>query len=128
MLQEFFLLPRRYKNLRRDDRKEVVGASPLARLAYFDVVKDAPTEEFHLEKEGVLKAMLIDLLSRSKAKETADVASEFSYIYSHMRVFSEMARRTRLLRFKQLKGNELGVIMLGTLPTLASILPRHGHW
>ncbi len=120
--------PRRYKQLRRDDRKGVVGTSPLARLAYFDLVKDAPTEEFHLEKEGVLKAMLIDLLGKSKAKETADVAAEFSYIYCHMRVFSEMARRSRPIRFKQLKGNELGVIMLGALPTLASILPVHGHW
>ena len=45
-----------------DDRLGMVGPSPLARLHYFDLVWDAPTEEFHLVKEGYFRAQVMGLL------------------------------------------------------------------
>ncbi len=105
-----------------------MGTSPLSRLHYFDLTWDAPTEEFHLVKEGYFKGSITGLLYTSKAREVVVLAEEYSYIYSNMRVLSEMSRRTRSIRIAKMKGNELGVMMMSTIPSLVEILPKEGHW
>ncbi len=111
-----------------EDRKGVVGPSPLARLHYFDVVWDSPAEEFHLVKEGYYKAQVTGLLYSSQRREVVELAEEYSFIYANMRVLSEHSRRARVIRIKKMKGNELGVMLMCTVPSLADILPKEGHW
>ena len=106
--------------------KGVAEMSPLFKIpAPFDVIFHAPSDEFHLLKEGLTKMMIRRLLEDSNTMVTREIREEWSYYYEIMTVGSEMARCTKTINTASMKGNELGQVLYSAFPVLAQILDRH---
>ncbi len=72
--------------------------------------------------------MLNRMFVSRKTVESRGILAEASFLYRKMRVFTETPRRSRTLKIAQLKGNELCVVTLTLLPTMAFQVIRLDHW
>lgn len=107
------------------ESKGVTALSPLFRIpAPFNVIFHAPSDEFHLVKEGVGKMMIKRLFEDKRTVLTREILSRWSTSYEGLMVFSETARYTRLIDTGAMKGNELGIVIYASFPVLVSILAQ----
>ena len=103
----------------------MTAKSPLLEIPEpFDIIFHAPSDEFHLVKEGVAKMMIRRLFEDSNTMLTRDIREEWSYHYEVMTVCSEMPRCTNSINTSSMKGNELGLVLYSSFPVLAQILDR----
>ena len=105
--------------------KGVTAMSPLFRIpAPFNVIFHAPSDEFHLVKEGVGKMLIKRLFEDSRTVLTREIMSAWSTSYEGMLVFTETARYTRFIDTGAMKGNELGIVIYASFPVLVAILAQ----
>ena len=90
----------------------------------FNVIFHAPSDEFHLVKEGVGKMLIKRLFEDSRTVLTREIMSAWSTSYEGMLVFTETARYTRFIDTGAMKGNELGIVIYASFPVLVAILAQ----
>jgi hypothetical protein len=147
-----FPISRNINTIPKENAQGVVAYSPLVELpAPFSLITDVPPEEFHLIKEGVGRLMFKRFFEESKRKKNAELLESWNELYLSTRLLSEMTRRSRRILISQLKGqcrldtscycfyecfcehvlkcisihfsgNELGVLIMGTIPSLVSFM------
>lgn len=108
-------------NLSKDDRKGVVGRSPLWDIPNFNFVRDSPTEYMHAVCIGVVKRMLELTFaigeSRSRVtKRKLSSPSDFDILMLATKVVRECSRRARKLDFAVMKAQEMRNIILFFFP------------
>ena len=98
--------------------KGVIADSALYDISGFDFIWSLAIDIFHLCFEGISKTMLIRMLVLKTSKEAKQLLADITLLYQGTRVFTETARKTRLLQVKKLKGNELAVLTLSIFPAI----------
>ena len=93
------------------NKQGVTAMSPLFRIpAPFHVMFSAPSDEFHLIKEGVGKLIIKRMLEDTNTVLTREIMMEWSTAFECMAVFSETPRYTRQISTGSMKGSELGIV------------------
>lgn len=104
-------------NLSKEEKKGIVGRSPLLDLDYFDIVLDAPTEYLHSVCLGVVKRLVcltfnVGIVRPRITKRKLTPVSKFNLLMLEIKVPREFSRRARNLDFSVLKGQEFRNIVL----------------
>ncbi len=110
---------RRAQRPSKEEAAGVAGDTPLYDLRDFDIVEDFGADCFHLTAEGCSKRKMERMFHNRKSQYSAYVLLMMSGAYESMTVFSEMPRRSRVIKPLTMKGNELTVITLSVFPALA---------
>ena len=108
-------------NLSKNDRKGVVGRSPLWDIPDFDFTRDVPTEYMHTSCLGVVKRMIELTFSVGdprprETKRKLSSATEFDLCMIDTKVPREFPRRARKLDFAVMKAVEMRNISLYFFP------------
>lgn len=108
-------------NLDKEERKGVVGRSPLWDIPGFNFTRDVPTEYMHTSCIGVVKRMLELTFSvgenrKRNTKRKLSLASDFNKCMLDTKVTREFPRRARKLDFSVLKALEMRNIGLFFFP------------
>ncbi len=105
----------------------VTGRSPLLKLAYFDMVKDAPSDPLHRDWLGICKASLWrQTVGLSKAgvlsacgKRITDKVGE---VYRKLSLPSEFSHRARTIDYPNFKGHEWKSLAVSCFPTICTVV------
>ena len=108
-------------DLSKEERKGVVGRSPLWDIPHFDIVRDTPTEYMHTVCLGVVKRMLELTFSIGESrtritKRKLSSPAEFNLCMLVTKVVREFSRRARKLDFSVMKAQELRNLLLFFFP------------
>ena len=108
-------------NMPHDEKKGIVGNTPLMELPNFDVVKNSPAEYMHSVCSGVVKRMieLTFSVGANRPRQTKRKLSstiEFNLCMLATKVPRESSRRSRELDLAVMKAQELRNIVLFYFP------------
>ena len=109
--------------LPKEDRKGVVGRSPLWDVKHFDFCRDAPTEYMHCACIGVVKRMLQLTFSVGESrtritKRKLSSPSDFDTCMADTKVTRECSRRIRKLDLSVMKAQEMRNVILFFFPQI----------
>lgn len=117
-------------DLPRDERKGIVGRSPLLALEYFDFVRDSTCEYLHSVCLGVVKRLVeltfqvgITRIRITKRKLTP--ISVFNELISNVKVVCEFSRRVRSLDYSVWKGQEFRNLVLFYVPIVIDCIEEN---
>ena len=117
-------------NLEKEERKGVVGRSPLWDIPRFDFVRDSPTEYMHSTCIGVVKRLLeltfsVGEVRQRITKRKLSSPTEFNLCMQETKSPRESSRRARKLDFAVMKAQEMRNIILLYFPhVLQCIEPK----
>lgn len=108
-------------NLDKEERKGVVGRSPLWDIPGFNFTRDTPTEYMHTGCLGVVKRMIeltfkVGEVRKRNTKRKLSSPEDFNKCMLETKVFREFSRRARKLDFSVMKAEELRNIGLFFFP------------
>ena len=115
--------------LSRDDKKGIVGKSPLLDLEYFNIVSDVPTEYLHSVCLGGSKRLTeltfnVGVTRTRVTRRQLSSPSTFNALMAKIKVPREFPRRARSLDFAVMKGTEFRNLCLFFFPIILECIPR----
>ena len=114
-------------NLSKEEKKGVVGRSPLWNIPTFNFVRDSPAEYLHSVCIGVVKRLIILTFSVGEnrpriTKRKLSSTEHFNQCMLETQVPREFSRRARRLDFSVMKGQEMRNICLFFFPYVLQCL------
>ncbi len=113
-----------------EEKRGIVADSGVYDMPHVDYIWGLPLDIFHLGYEGITKTMLKRMFVKRDTVQSRKYLARLNHYYTKMRVFSETARKAKVIKVANLKGNELGLITMSVLPVLALqvIDDKKPHW
>ena len=117
-------------NLSKDERKGVVGFSPLWDIPNFKFTCDVPTEYMHTSCLGVTKRMIeltfsVGVLRQRITKRKLSSTTEFDLCMLITKVVREFSRRARKLDLAVMKAQEMRNIILFFFPHILQCIEQN---